>query len=107
MQPWRIKPILPRLYCCIIAVLAHNFLRVSPAPARPEVSFLGFTNTGSSVVAQFAISNASPRPVEYNLCPAQVTTNGYWAHPVPPTGPATLILPGHSAVVFVSPPESQ
>ena len=107
MQPGRIKPILLLLCCCIIAVLAAHFLRFSPAPVRPEVSFLGFRNTGSGVLAHFTISNASTRPVEYNLCPAQVTTNGYSAHPVPPTGPATLILSGQSAVVFVSPPESQ
>ena len=107
MQLKRTKRIL-FVSCCIIAILIAStgyLLRFSPPPIPPKVSFVGLTNAGSGLVAQFAISNASTRPVDYNLCPIQMKTNGSWAHAQSPTGPAARLLPSQSTDFFVSPPE--
>jgi hypothetical protein len=108
MQLKRTKRILLVLCCCIIAVFIAStgyWLRFSPPSIPPKVSFVGFTNAGTGLVAQFAISNASTRPVDYNLCPMEMKTNGYWAHSQSPTGPASRLLPRQSTNFFVSPPE--
>jgi hypothetical protein len=103
----RIRRVLLLLCCCILAVLLANFLTFSPVPIQPGVSFLGFTNSGTDLLARFSISNASTRPVDYCLCPIQIKSNNYSPHPLPATGPPNRILPGQVAVCLVNPPDNE